>query len=63
MNNLYKMTQMQITFGVIMLALVGGVPKILTLKEVLQQYIDFREEVIVRRTQYELKKAQDRAHI
>lgn len=63
LNNLYKMTQMQVTFGVIMLALVGGVPKILTLKEVLQQYIDFREEVIVRRTQYELKKAQDRAHI
>lgn len=63
LNNLYKMTQMQVTFGVIMLALVGGVPKILTLKEVLQQYIDFREQVIVRRTQYELKKAQDRAHI
>lgn len=63
LNNLYKMTQMQVTFGVIMLALVGGVPKILTLKEVLQQYIDFREEVIVRRTKYELKKAQDRAHI
>lgn len=63
LNNLYKMTQMQVTFGVIMLALVGGVPKVLTLKEVLQNYIDFREEVIVRRTQYELKKAQDRAHI
>ncbi len=63
LNNLYKMTQMQVTFGVIMLALVGGVPKILTLKEVLQNYIDFREEVIVRRTKYELKKAQDRAHI
>lgn len=63
LNNLYKMTQMQVTFGVIMLALVNGVPKILTLKEVLQQYIDFREEVIVRRTKYELKKAQDRAHI
>lgn len=63
LNNLYKMTQMQVTFGVIMLALVDGVPKILTLKEVLQQYIDFREEVIVRRTKYELKKAQDRAHI
>lgn len=63
LNNLYKMTQMQVTFGVIMLALVGGVPKILTLKEVLQNYIDFREEVIVRRTRYELKKAQDRAHI
>lgn len=63
LNNLFKMTQMQVTFGVIMLALVGGVPKILTLKEVLQQYIDFREEVIVRRTRYELKKAQDRAHI
>lgn len=63
LNNLYKMTQMQVTFGVIMLALVGGVPKILTLKEVLQQYIDFREEVIVRRTRYELEKAQARAHI
>ncbi len=63
LNNLYKMTQMQVTFGVIMLALVGGVPKILTLKEVLQNYIDFREEVIIRRTKYELKKAQDRAHI
>lgn len=63
LNNLYKMTQMQVTFGVIMLALDGGVPKILTLKEVLQKYIDFREEVIVRRTKYELKKAQDRAHI
>ena len=63
LNNLYKMTQMQVTFGVIMLALVNNVPKILTLKEVLQQYIDFREEVIVRRTKFELKKASDRAHI
>ncbi len=63
LNNLYKMTQMQVTFGVIMLALVNNVPKILTLKEVLQKYIDFREEVIVRRTKFELKKASDRAHI
>ena len=63
LNNLYKMTQMQVTFGVIMLALVNNVPKILTLKEVLQKYIDFREEVIVRRTKFELKKASDKAHI
>ena len=63
LNNLYKMTQMQVTFGVIMLALVDGVPKILNLKQMLQNYIKFREEVITRRTKYDLKKAQARAHI
>ncbi len=63
LNNLYKMTQMQITFGVIMLALVDGVPRILTLKQMLQNYIKFREEVITRRVTYDLKKAQARAHI
>ena len=63
LNNLYKLTQMQITFGVIMLALVDGVPKILTLKQMLQNYIKFREEVITRRVKYDLKKAEARAHI
>ncbi len=63
LNNLYKMTQMQITFGVILLALVDGVPRILTLKQMLQNYIKFREEVITRRVTYDLKKAQARAHI
>ncbi len=63
LNNLYKMTQMQVTFGVIMLALVDGVPRILSLKEMLQNYIAFQEEIITRRTRYDLKKAQDRAHI
>ncbi len=63
LNQLYNFTQMQSTFGVIMLALVDGVPKILTLKEMLENYIKFQCEVIVRRTQYNLKKAQDRAHI
>ena len=63
LNNLFKMTQMQVTFGVIMLALVDGVPKILTLKEMLSNYIKFREEVITRRTTYDLEKAQARAHI
>ena len=63
LNNLYKMTQMQVTFGVIMLALVDGVPRILSLKEMLQNYISFQEEIITRRTQYDLKKALDRQHV
>ena len=63
LNNLYKLTQMQITFGVIMLALVDGVPKILTLKQMLQNYVKFREKVITRRVKYDLKKAEARAHI
>ena len=63
LNQLFNFTQMQTTFGVIMLALVDGVPRVLTLKQMLENYIKFQCEVIVRRTQYNLKKAQDRAHI
>ncbi len=63
LNQLYSFTQMQTTFGVIMLAIVNGEPKTLTLKEVLQEYIKFQQEVITRRTVYDLKKAQERAHI
>jgi DNA gyrase subunit A len=63
LNQLYKMTQMQVTFGVIMLALVDGVPRVLTLKEMLQHFIDFRHEVVLRRTRFELDKAEKRAHI
>ena len=63
LNHLYTYTQMQTTFGVIMIAIVDGEPKTLTLKEILQEYIHFQESVIVRRTQFELRKAQERAHI
>lgn len=63
LNQLYKLTQMQTTFGVIQLALVNGVPRVLTLKEMMQHYIKFQEEIIVRRTKYDLRKAQERAHI
>ena len=63
LNQLYKFTQMQDTFGVIMLALVNGEPKILTLRQCLNHYIDHRKDVILRRTQFELDKALARAHI
>ena len=63
LNQLYTFTQMQTTFGVIMLALVNREPRVLTLKEVLRNYIDFQCEVVVRRTRYDLRKAQERAHI
>lgn len=63
LNQLFKHTQMQTTFGVIMLALVNGEPKILTLRQCLDCYIDHRKEVILRRTQFELDKALARAHI
>lgn len=63
LNNLYKYSQMQVTFGIIMLAIVNGVPKILNLKDILQNYIDFQVEIITRRTIYDLKKAEERAHI
>ena len=63
LNQLFSYTQLQVTFGAIMLAIVDGQPKILTLKDMLRCYIDFQEEVIHRRTQYNLKKAMDRAHI
>ena len=63
LNHLYSLTQMQITFGVIMLAIVDGQPKLLTLRDILQEYIKFQSEVVLRRTQFDLKKAQERAHI
>ncbi len=63
LNKLFSYTQLQDTVGVIMLALVNGVPKILTLKEMLEQYIDFQVDVIERRTRFDLKKAKEREHI
>jgi DNA gyrase subunit A len=62
-NQLYQHTQMQITFGVIMLAIVRGQPKLLTLKDALVQFIQYRKEVVHRRTVFELRKAEERAHI
>ena len=62
-NTLYKNTQMQETFGIIMLAVVGRQPKVLNLKEVLHQFVLFRREVITRRTEFDLKKAHEREHI
>jgi DNA gyrase subunit A len=63
LNNLYKHTQLQSTFGVIMLALVDGQPRVLTLKQMIEHFIDFRVTVIMRRTRFELDKAEKRAHI
>ena len=63
LNQLYKHTQLQDTFGIILLALVKGVPKIMPLKEILNHFIDFRHEVVVRRTTFELKEAEARAHL
>lgn len=63
LNRLYKHTQMQDTFGVIMLALVGNTPKVMSLLEMLQYYLAHQEEVVTRRTQYDLNKAEARAHI
>ena len=63
LNQLFSFTQLQVTFGAIMLAIVDGQPKILTLRDMLRCYIEFQEEVIRRRTEYDLKKAQDRMHI
>ncbi len=63
LNKLYKHTQMQTTFGVINIALVGGVPRTLTLPEMLKAYIAFQKEIIIRRTKFELDKAETRAHI
>ena len=63
LNNLYKFTSLQSTFGVNNLALVGGVPKCLSLPEMLRHYIDHQVDVVTRRTRYDLKKAQARAHI
>ena len=63
LNQLYQHTQLQDTFGIILLALVDGVPKIMPLKTVLSHFIEFRHEVVVRRTKFELKEAEARAHI
>lgn len=63
LNQLYKNTQLQDNFGVIMLALVEGMPKILTLKQALNHYIDHQEDVVTRRTKHDLKRAEERAHI
>jgi DNA gyrase subunit A len=63
LNQLYKHTQLQDTFGIIMLALVDGLPKVLNLKEIIKYYIQHQVEVITRRTQYDLNKAEARAHI
>jgi DNA gyrase subunit A len=63
LNNLYKHTQLQTSFGVILLAIVGGRPKVLTLAELIDNFIEFRREVVRRRTEFELRKAEARAHI
>lgn len=63
LNQLYKHTQMQTTFGVIMIALVGTEPKVLNLKEIIVEYVDYQREIITRRTRFDLEKAEKRAHI
>jgi len=63
LNQLYKHTQLQDTFGIILLALVGGVPKIMPLKTILTHFVNFRHEIVVRRTEFELRAAEARAHI
>ena len=63
LNNLYKHTQLQDTYSIIMIALVNDEPKVLTLKQVLKHYLNHQKEVIVRRTQYDLNKAEEKAHI
>lgn len=63
LNRLYKFTQMEVSFGIIMLAIVNGRPEILNLKQVIQHFITYREQVVIRRTSFELKRAEARAHI
>jgi len=63
LNNLYKQTQLQQTFGIILLAIVGGRPRVLTLLEMLEQFVEFRRDVVRRRTEFELRKAEARAYI
>ncbi|RLB13892.1 MAG: DNA gyrase subunit A, partial [Deltaproteobacteria bacterium] len=63
LNRLYKFTQMEVSFGIILLAIVKGQPQVLNLKEILEKFIQHRREIIVRRTLYELKQAEERAHI
>ena len=63
LNNLYKHTQLQTSFGIIMLAIVGGRPKVLPVLDIVEHFIEFRREVVRRRTEFELRKAEARAHI
>jgi DNA gyrase subunit A len=63
LNNLYKHTQMESTFGIIMLAIVGGKPEVLTLSQMLKHFLQHRRDVVIRRTRFELRKAEERAHI
>jgi DNA gyrase subunit A len=63
LNSLYKMTQMQMTFGIILLAIVDNQPKVMTLPEILGRFLDHRKRVVIRRTRYDLKKAEERAHV
>src|SRR5204863_1741593 len=63
LNNPYKHTQMQLSFGIIMLAIVGGRPKVMTLLELIETFIDFRRDVVRRRTEFDLRKAEARYHI
>ena len=63
LNNLYKYTQLQDTFGIIMLAITKGVPKVMTIKEVLNEFLFFRREIIIKRTEFDLSEAETRAHI
>ena len=63
LNQLYKHTQLQDTFGIILLALVNGIPKVMSLKQILGHFIDFRHDIVVKRTTYDLKQAEARAHI
>jgi DNA gyrase subunit A len=63
LNSLYKMTQMQTTFGIILLAIVDSQPKVMNLRELLEHFLNHRKQVIIRRTRYDLRKAEERAHI
>ena len=63
LNNLYKHTPLQSSFGIIMLAIVGGRPKVLNLLELVESFVEFRREVVRRRTEFELRKAEARYHI
>src|SRR5438067_1966209 len=63
LNNLYKHTQLQLSFGIIMLAIIGGRPKVMNLLELIETFVDFRREIVRRRTEYELRKAEARYHI
>ncbi len=63
LNRLYKFTQMEVSFGIILLAIVNGRPEVLDLKEILKQFVDHRREIIIRRTTHDLRKAEERAHI